>query len=118
MAISDFNIEDVLFLMILGFSLAAPLGPVNMEMIKQVLRSKFGYILGIFTGLGALTGDFLVASFVLFLSIEFLKDFVENFYVFIISLHYRCTTALVLTPAVAGVYLVYPNFGISCRCGD
>ena len=84
MAISDFNIEDILFLMILGFSLAAPLGPVNMEMIKQVLRSKFGYILGIFTGFGALTGDFLVASFVLFLSIEFLKDFVENFYVFII----------------------------------
>ena len=41
MAISDFNIEDVLFLMILGFSLAAPLGPVNMEMIgiqKQLTR--------------------------------------------------------------------------------
>jgi threonine/homoserine/homoserine lactone efflux protein len=61
-----------LFLATLGFSLAAPLGPVNMQMIKHVLKSKNGWILGVFTGLGAMTGDFIISMTVLFIGAEFL----------------------------------------------
>ena len=45
----------------LGFSLAAPIGPVNMEMLKQTLSRNKGWVLGMMTGLGAMTGDFIIA---------------------------------------------------------
>ncbi|MHA2503691.1 MAG: LysE family transporter [Candidatus Kariarchaeaceae archaeon] len=74
---------DIVFLMLLGFSLAAPLGPVNVEMIKRALASRFGFILGIFTGLGAMTGDFIVAFSVLFVGDEYLREIISQLWVFI-----------------------------------
>ncbi|MFX0087869.1 MAG: hypothetical protein ACFFAU_19615, partial [Candidatus Hodarchaeota archaeon] len=51
---------------ILGITLAAPLGPVNVEMIKQGLNKsiphKSAWIAAILTGVGAMNGDFIVAT--------------------------------------------------------
>jgi threonine/homoserine/homoserine lactone efflux protein len=61
-------IELWLFLFILGLSLALPLGPVNLEIIKMALMEKepqIGYFLAILTGIGAMTGDFIVAFSIL-----------------------------------------------------
>ncbi|MHA2028414.1 MAG: LysE family transporter [Candidatus Kariarchaeaceae archaeon] len=71
------NFGDFLFLAILGFSLALPLGPVNMEMIKQGVASKRGWILGILTGIGAMTGDFVISMSVLFVGSELLASVLE-----------------------------------------
>lgn len=78
------SFTNILFLMGLGFSLAAPLGPVNMEMIKQSLKSKFGFLLGMITGIGAMTGDFIIASVVLFIGDEYLRNVIEITFVFIL----------------------------------
>jgi len=80
------SILDVLFLMGLGFSLAAPLGPVNMEIIKRSLQSKSGFFLGVITGIGAMTGDFLIASTVLFVGDEYLRSIVEITWVYMLLL--------------------------------
>lgn len=69
-----FNFSDFLFLAVLGFTLALPLGPVNMEMIKQGVAKKRGWILGILTGIGAMTGDFIVSMSVLFVGSEVLSS--------------------------------------------
>jgi threonine/homoserine/homoserine lactone efflux protein len=71
------NSSDFLFLAILGFSLALPLGPVNMEMIKQGVAHKKGWILGVLTGIGAMTGDFLISMSVLFVGSEVLASVLE-----------------------------------------
>lgn len=71
------NFSDFLFLAILGFTLALPLGPVNMEMIKQGVASKRGWILGVLTGIGAMTGDFIVSMSVLFVGSEVLSSILE-----------------------------------------
>jgi len=76
--------DDILFLMGLGFSLAAPIGPVNMEMIKRALQSKWGWLLGVVTGIGAMTGDFIIASVVLFVGDEYLRSLVETQIIYII----------------------------------
>ncbi|MHA2104723.1 MAG: LysE family translocator [Candidatus Hodarchaeales archaeon] len=59
-------LEIWLLLATLGFSLAAPLGPVNVEMMKNAINinySKSIHRLGLstITGIGAMTGDFIVA---------------------------------------------------------
>ena len=69
------DIQTILTLSFLGFTLAAPLGPVNAEMIKKALASKDGWILGAITGIGALTGDLLIAMTVLFIGAEFLASY-------------------------------------------
>ncbi|MDH5403287.1 MAG: LysE family transporter [Candidatus Heimdallarchaeota archaeon] len=58
------NINDKLFLIFLGFSLAVPLGPINMEMIKQTLANRKPKR-GLITGIGAMTGDFTIALTIL-----------------------------------------------------
>lgn len=59
-------LEIWLLLATLGFSLAAPLGPVNIEMMKNAINinySKLVHRLGLstITGIGAMTGDFIIA---------------------------------------------------------
>lgn len=77
-----YTFSEIIFLIGLGFSLAAPLGPVNMEMIKQGLSSVRGWILGIITGVGAMTGDFVIATSVLFVGAEFLQNLLEQDLIF------------------------------------
>ena len=62
----------------LGFSLAAPIGPVNMEMLKQALSRNRGWVLGVATGLGAMTGDFIIAFVALTLGEKTIARFVTN----------------------------------------
>ncbi|OLS24179.1 MAG: hypothetical protein HeimC3_20780 [Candidatus Heimdallarchaeota archaeon LC_3] len=59
-------LEIWLILAILGFSLAAPLGPVNIAMMKSALNTNFSKFisrlsLSLITGFGAMTGDFIIA---------------------------------------------------------
>jgi threonine/homoserine/homoserine lactone efflux protein len=63
-------LEIWLLLATLGFSLAAPLGPVNIAMMKNAINinySKLIHRLGLstITGVGAMTGDFIIAFSVL-----------------------------------------------------
>ncbi len=68
----------ILTLMALGFTLAAPLGPVNAEMIKKSLAHRTGWIYGFMTGIGAMTGDFIIASSILFIGAEVFSKYLEN----------------------------------------
>ncbi len=68
----------MLFLGVLGFSLAAPLGPVNIEMMKKTLSNKKGWLLGIITGFGATSADFIIAMSVLFIGSEGLSFILKN----------------------------------------
>ncbi len=65
-------------LSVLGFSLAAPLGPVNMEIIKQAFQKHKGFVLGLTTGIGAMSADFVIAMTVLFIGSEVLSGLIEN----------------------------------------
>ncbi len=80
------DIGHVVFFATLGFSLAAPLGPVNMEMIKVGTSRRFGWIFGIITGLGASTADFLIATIVLFIGAEFFSGLLTIRIFFVILL--------------------------------
>lgn len=71
-----------LFLFLLGLSLAVPLGPVNIEIIKQAVfeRShRIGFFLALFTGLGAMSGDFTIAFSVLTLGSAILTGIINNY---------------------------------------
>ena len=63
---------------ILGITLAAPLGPVNVEMIKQALNKSINYKLAwlaaILTGIGATSGDLIIATTALTIGGEILID--------------------------------------------
>jgi len=63
--LDGYFIETWLFIAFLGFTLAAPLGPINAEVIKQALdksiSEKLAWGAAISTGIGAMTGDFVVA---------------------------------------------------------
>ncbi|MHA2253161.1 MAG: LysE family translocator [Candidatus Kariarchaeaceae archaeon] len=73
------NFEDILLLVGLGFTLAAPIGPVNMEMLKQGISGKdHRFFLSLFTGIGAMSGDFIIAMSVLFIGSELLEDLLNN----------------------------------------
>lgn len=65
-------------LSVLGFSLAAPLGPVNMEIIKQAFQKSRGFLLGLMTGVGAMSADFVLAMTVLFIGSEVLANLIAN----------------------------------------
>ncbi len=74
----SYDIQNLIILTGLGLTLAIPIGPVNMEMIKQGLLKKNGYILGLITGIGAMSADFSIAMTVLFLGSRFLTDLLGN----------------------------------------
>lgn len=71
------DIAIIITLAGLGFSLAAPLGPVNAEMIKNSFSSKSGWKYGVTTGIGAMTGDLVVAMSALFVGAEILASYLE-----------------------------------------
>ena len=71
-----------LFLFILGLSLALPLGPVNVEIIKQALFEKkhtIGFFLAFFTGLGAMSGDFIISFSILTLGSKLLTSIINDY---------------------------------------
>ncbi len=72
-----YDTSTVVLIMFMGFTLAAPMGPVNAEMIKRTLSSKFGWKLGAITGIGAMTGDFIIAMTVLFVGGVLLSTLLE-----------------------------------------
>lgn len=70
------------FLFLLGLSLAVPLGPVNVEIIKQATFEKShrkGFFLAIFTGIGASTGDFIIAFTVLTIGAALLTSIINDY---------------------------------------
>ncbi|WP_455464076.1 LysE family transporter [Candidatus Hodarchaeum mangrovi] len=66
----------------LGVTLAAPLGPINLEMIKHALNTsvsrKFAWMSAVLIGIGAMTGDFLIALTALTIGGEVLSSFFSN----------------------------------------
>lgn len=66
----------------LGFSLAAPLGPVNTEMIKQIVKSSFNikiaWFSSVLTGIGAMTCDFIIALLALTVGGELMDEVFSN----------------------------------------
>ena len=66
----------------LGFTLAAPLGPVNAEVIKQALdkavSEKLAWGSAMLTGVGAMTADFVVAFSALTVGGEILTNVFSN----------------------------------------
>ena len=77
------NILEVwAFVGFLGFTLAVPLGPVNAEVIKQALdkaiSEKLAWGSAMFVGIGAMTGDFIIATSALTIGGEVLADIFSN----------------------------------------
>jgi len=69
--------QQIIFLAGLGFTLAAPLGPVNAEVIKQSISKKKGIVYGLLTAMGALTGDIAVAILAISIGSEILEAFIS-----------------------------------------
>lgn len=102
-------LEIWVFVAFLGFTLAAPLGPINAEVIKQALdkaiNEKLAWGLAILTGIGAMTGDFVVAFSALTLGGEILLSVFSNpvlkfllFSVNIVILGFLGVSALISKP--------------------
>ncbi|MFW9778468.1 MAG: LysE family translocator [Candidatus Heimdallarchaeota archaeon] len=66
----------------LGFTLAVPLGPINVEIIKTILDGSISentkWIAAVLTGIGAMTGDFLIAFSALTIGGEILINLFSN----------------------------------------
>ena len=66
----------------LGFTLAVPLGPVNIEIMKSVLNKslpeKYNWLGAVLTGVGAMTADFVIAFSALTIGGEVLRNFFSN----------------------------------------
>lgn len=71
------SFDQIILLIGLGFTLAAPLGPVNAEIIRKSTQHKSGWGFGILTGFGAMTGDFVIATSILYLGNEIFLEFIE-----------------------------------------
>lgn len=102
-------LETWVFVAFLGFTLAAPLGPINAEVIKHALdksvSEKLAWGSAIFTGIGAMTGDFVVAFSALTVGGEILINVFSNpvirfllFSVNIIILGFLGVSALISKP--------------------
>ena len=77
-------LETWLFLGILGLTLAIPLGPVSIEIIKETLggsSAKLGLLFGLFIGFGAMTGDFIVAFSMLTIGGEVIITVISDLFV-------------------------------------
>ncbi len=104
------NIFEIWILVaFLGFTLAAPLGPINAEIIKQVLNKniseKLAWGSAIFVGIGAMTGDFIISISALTIGGEVLTDIFSNpvikfplFFVNILILGFLGVSALISKP--------------------
>ena len=79
-------INDWVRLALYGLVLAVPLGPVNLQIIRNAINrtlsatrpSLAAWSLAVLTGIGAMTGDFLVAFSAISLGNELIKAFVDN----------------------------------------
>jgi threonine/homoserine/homoserine lactone efflux protein len=69
----------------LGVTLAVPLGPINLELIKNTLNTsisrKAAWLSALLLGLGAMSGDFFVALTALTLGGEVLNSFFSNLWI-------------------------------------
>jgi threonine/homoserine/homoserine lactone efflux protein len=69
----------------LGVTLAAPLGPINLELIKNALNTsisrKAAWLSALLLGLGAMSGDFLVALTALTVGAEVLNSVFSNLWI-------------------------------------
>ncbi|MHA1946953.1 MAG: hypothetical protein ACXAC6_12120 [Candidatus Hodarchaeales archaeon] len=69
----------------LGVTLAAPLGPINLELIKNALNTsisrKAAWLSALLLGLGAMSGDFLVALTALTVGGEVLNSVFSNLWI-------------------------------------
>lgn len=104
-------IEIWVLVAFLGFTLAAPLGPINAEVIKQALNKtiseRLAWGLAVFTGIGAMTGDFIVAFLALTVGGDLLTDILSNpvikfllFSVNILILGFLGVSALISKPSL------------------
>ena len=83
------NISEILGIWIiiafLGVTLAAPLGPINLELIKNGLNTsltrKAAWFSAFFLGVGAMTGDFIIALSALSIGGEVLETFFSNLWI-------------------------------------
>ncbi|MFX1536751.1 MAG: LysE family transporter [Promethearchaeota archaeon] len=75
-------IEIWIIVAALAFSLAVPIGPINLEIIKQILNKsvneKIAWIAAVLTGIGAITGDFIIAFSALTIGGEVFLFFFSN----------------------------------------
>ncbi len=66
----------------LGITLAAPLGPINLELLKNALNPEFtrkaAWISALLIGIGAMTGDFIVALSAVTLGGEIMESVFSN----------------------------------------
>ena len=88
-----YDIATVVLIMFMGFTLAAPMGPVNAEMIKRTLSSTSGWKFGAITGIGAMSGDFIIAMTVLFVGGVLLSALLD---ILIVKLLLFLTNAFIL----------------------
>jgi threonine/homoserine/homoserine lactone efflux protein len=69
----------------LGVTLAAPLGPINLELIKNALNTsitrKAAWLSAILLGVGAMSGDFLIALTALTIGGEVLETVFSNLWI-------------------------------------
>lgn len=104
----------------LGFTLAVPLGPVNVEMIKTILDRSISenikWIAAVLTGIGAMTGDFLIAFSALTIGGEILINLFSNplirlglFTLNVLILGYLGFSALVSEPPQLSSYEEIPD---------
>jgi threonine/homoserine/homoserine lactone efflux protein len=82
--------------MVLGLSLAAPIGPMNIEVLNRGFRE--GFLSSWLVGLGGLTGDLIILIFI-FLG---LQDFMQN--IIIQSLMYIIGIVLLSYLGVTSIY--------------
>jgi threonine/homoserine/homoserine lactone efflux protein len=72
------SFQDGLLLVGLGLTLAIPIGPVNMEMIRQgIAHKRNGFLYSLFTGIGAITADFSISMTVLFFGSQYLNELLD-----------------------------------------
>ncbi|MFW9929026.1 MAG: LysE family transporter [Candidatus Thorarchaeota archaeon] len=79
-------LEAWIILIGLGFSLATPLGPVNLEMMKNALnsyytKSRIRWSLAVITGIGAMTGDFIIAFIALTIGGVVIQSFIADLWI-------------------------------------
>ncbi|HJV31711.1 MAG TPA: LysE family transporter, partial [Bacillales bacterium] len=86
----------IIHYMVLGLSLAAPIGPMNIEVLNRGFKE--GFLSSWLVGLGGLTGDLILLIFIFF----GLQDFMQN--IIIQSLMYIIGVILLSYLGVTSIY--------------
>jgi threonine/homoserine/homoserine lactone efflux protein len=69
--------------MVLGLSLAAPIGPMNIEVLNRGFRE--GFLSSWLVGLGGLTGDLILLIFIFFGLQDFMQNIIIQSFMYIIG---------------------------------